>query len=134
MQLNGTSLEAISRYDMARKIPVGGSITFQELADQCGLYEPDVRRIVRFAIAPHFVANLTRALWLTAQPLVAWLTPKARETGLELCSMIATRVLGGYVDFLFFLISSMCCTNFWQTIEAIEQYISQDTDKTVSCL
>jgi len=40
---------------MARKIPVGGSISFQELADQCGLYEPDVRRIVRFAIAHHFV-------------------------------------------------------------------------------
>jgi hypothetical protein len=55
LQLNATSLEAISRHDMARKVPIGGSITFKELADQCGLYEPDVRRIVRFAIAHHFV-------------------------------------------------------------------------------
>lgn len=54
-KFNATSLEAISRHDMARKVPVGGSITFQELADQCGLHETDVRRIVRFAIAHHFV-------------------------------------------------------------------------------
>lgn len=54
-QLNGTSLEAISRYDMASKVPIGGSITFVELASMRGLYEPDVRRIVRFAIAHHFV-------------------------------------------------------------------------------
>lgn len=40
---------------MARKVPVGGSITFEELAAQCGLYEPDVRRIVRFAIAWHHI-------------------------------------------------------------------------------
>lgn len=39
---------------MARKVPLGGSITFKELADQCGLYEPDVRRIIRYAIAYHF--------------------------------------------------------------------------------
>lgn len=40
---------------MARKVPIGGSITFEELAVQCNLYEPDVRRIVRYAIAYHFV-------------------------------------------------------------------------------
>lgn len=40
---------------MARKVPIGGSITFEELATQCGLYEPDVRRIVRYAIAYHFI-------------------------------------------------------------------------------
>ena len=40
---------------MARKVPLGGCISFAELAKQCDLYEPDVRRIVRYAIAHHFV-------------------------------------------------------------------------------
>jgi hypothetical protein len=55
LQLNATSLEVISRHDMARKVPIGSSITFEELAAQCDLYESDVRRIIRFAIAHHFV-------------------------------------------------------------------------------
>ena len=59
IQLNGTSLEAISRFDMARKVPVDGSITIEELATQCGLYEPDVRRLVRYAIAHHFIFRET---------------------------------------------------------------------------
>ncbi|KAF7945255.1 hypothetical protein EAE96_010033 [Botrytis aclada] len=51
--VNPTSLQAIYRFDIARKVPVGGEIAFKDLAKQCDLYEPDLRRIIRFAISFH---------------------------------------------------------------------------------
>jgi hypothetical protein len=54
-QLNATSLGTISRHDLARKVPVGGTISFESLAKQCNLHEPDIRRIIRYAIAHHFI-------------------------------------------------------------------------------
>ncbi|KAL9598141.1 MAG: hypothetical protein Q9219_004697 [cf. Caloplaca sp. 3 TL-2023] len=53
--INGTSLEAISKYDIARKVPLHGEISFVELAKACDIYEPDIRRILRFAMAHHRV-------------------------------------------------------------------------------
>ena len=50
---------------MARKVPLGGEITFVELAEACGLYEPDLRRIVRFAISHHHVFREPRKGVLT---------------------------------------------------------------------
>ena len=52
-QYNATSLHAIYKFDIAAKVPTGGEISFAELATACGLYEPDLRRIVRFAIIYH---------------------------------------------------------------------------------
>ncbi len=54
-QLNGTSLQAIYRYDIPSKVPLHGEISFPELAGKCQLYEPDLRRIIRFAIVYHRV-------------------------------------------------------------------------------
>ncbi|MCJ1369595.1 hypothetical protein MMC20_000807 [Loxospora ochrophaea] len=53
--LNGTSLEAIYKYDIASKVPLNGEISFQELAQKCELYEPNLRRILRFAMSYHHV-------------------------------------------------------------------------------
>jgi hypothetical protein len=50
---NVTSIQAIYRFDVAKKVPLGGKISFKDLAKQCDLYEPDLRRIIRFAITFH---------------------------------------------------------------------------------
>lgn len=55
IKLNATRLEAISWYNIARKVRISSSITFKELAVWCDLYEPDIRRIVRFAVAHYFL-------------------------------------------------------------------------------
>ena len=49
------SLEAIYKYDIASKVPLHGEISFEELSRLCGLYEPDLRRILRFAMVHHRV-------------------------------------------------------------------------------
>ena len=55
MQLNGVSLQAIYKYDIASHVPIHGEISFPNLATKCGLSETNLRRIVRFAIAYHRV-------------------------------------------------------------------------------
>lgn len=52
-QSNFTSLQAIYRFRIATKFPVGAEISFLELANACGLYEHDLRRIIRYAIVHH---------------------------------------------------------------------------------
>ena len=37
------------------KVPLDGEISFSELAAKCDLYEPDLRRILRFAMVYHRV-------------------------------------------------------------------------------
>ena len=49
------SLEAIYKYDLASKVPIHGEIPIVELAEQCEMNEPDLRRILRFAISHHRV-------------------------------------------------------------------------------
>ncbi|KAL9119188.1 MAG: hypothetical protein Q9187_004259 [Circinaria calcarea] len=53
--LNGTSLQTIYRYNIPSKVPLNGEISFTELAAKCELYEPDLRRILRFAMIYHRV-------------------------------------------------------------------------------
>ncbi|CAF9909513.1 MAG: hypothetical protein ALECFALPRED_005732 [Alectoria fallacina] len=53
--LNGVSLQAIYRYDIASNVPIHGEISFSHLASKCGMSETNLRRIVRFAIAYHRV-------------------------------------------------------------------------------
>lgn len=55
LQLNGVSLQAIYKYDIASHVPIRGEISFPNLATKCGLSETNLRRIVRFAIAYHRV-------------------------------------------------------------------------------
>ncbi|PYI31813.1 O-methyltransferas-like protein [Aspergillus indologenus CBS 114.80] len=53
--LNGVSLQAIYRFDIARHVPVHGEISFKELAEKCGLDAANLRRTLRFAMAYHHV-------------------------------------------------------------------------------
>ncbi|KAF2237623.1 O-methyltransferas-like protein [Viridothelium virens] len=53
--LNGSALQAIYRFDIPSKVPLDGHVSFEELAKQCNLYEPDLRRLIRFAIVYHRV-------------------------------------------------------------------------------
>ena len=52
---NMTALQAIYRFEIAQKFPVGEEISFEDLADKCGLQVHDLRRIVRYAIVYHHV-------------------------------------------------------------------------------
>ena len=54
-QLNGASLQAIYKYNIPPKVPLKGEISFTELAAKCELHEPDLRRILRFAMTFHRV-------------------------------------------------------------------------------
>lgn len=45
------SLRAIYHYKLAEAFPVGSEATFVQISDKCGLNEPDVRRILRHAMA-----------------------------------------------------------------------------------
>lgn len=64
-QVNATSLQAIHRFDIVRKVPIKGEISFKDLAEQCDLYEPDLRRIIRFAISFHRIFQEPRRGFVT---------------------------------------------------------------------
>ncbi|ORY18123.1 cercosporin toxin biosynthesis protein [Clohesyomyces aquaticus] len=52
---NFSPLAAIYRFKIATFVPLDGTISFEELANKCGLLEHDLRRIVRFAAIHHRV-------------------------------------------------------------------------------
>lgn len=54
-QVNAISLEAIYTSNIASEVPIHGEKTIVELAKQCKMNEPDLRRILRFAIIDHRV-------------------------------------------------------------------------------
>jgi hypothetical protein len=46
-------MQAISRWGIARKVPLGSTTTFAALAAQCGVQEADMRRLLRYAMVHH---------------------------------------------------------------------------------
>ena len=46
---------------MPSKVPLNGEVSFEKLAQTCGLHEQDVRRLVRFAMVYHRVFQEKRA-------------------------------------------------------------------------
>ncbi|KAI0799436.1 putative O-methyltransferase [Xylaria sp. FL0064] len=52
-EYNGTSLQIISRLDIARKVPMDGTISFAELAKATDLNVNDLKRIMRYAMCFH---------------------------------------------------------------------------------
>ena len=48
-------MQTIYKYNIPNKVPLNGEISFPELAAKCELYEPDLRRILRFAMVYHHV-------------------------------------------------------------------------------
>ncbi|KAL8730522.1 MAG: hypothetical protein Q9181_004629, partial [Wetmoreana brouardii] len=63
--VNAVSLEAIYKYDIASKVPIGGEISFEELSQLCDIYETDLRRILRFAIVHHRIFREHRKGWIS---------------------------------------------------------------------
>ena len=75
--MNGCSLQAIYRFDIATKVPLHGDISYVDLAKLCQIHERDLRRILRFSIAFHrifreskkgFVAHTAASRQLTENP------------------------------------------------------------------
>ncbi|KAI2618479.1 putative O-methyltransferase [Hypoxylon sp. NC1633] len=50
---NGSSLQVISRHDIARRVPMQGMISFTELAEATDLHVNDLKRVMRFAMSFH---------------------------------------------------------------------------------
>ena len=64
--INASSLEAIYRWNIPSKVPLNGSeISFTALAKECDMYEPNLRRILRYAILYHRVFQEPRAGFVT---------------------------------------------------------------------
>ena len=64
--INASSLEAIYRWNIPACVPTDGSeISFSALAEKCQLSEPNLRRIVRYAILYHRVFQEPRVGFVT---------------------------------------------------------------------
>ena len=64
--INASSLEAIYRWNIPSKVPLdGGPISFSALAEECNMYEPNLRRILRYAILYHRVFQEPRPGFVT---------------------------------------------------------------------
>ena len=75
------ALSFVNRYQIAQKLAPGQTKTFKELADECGLDEGDVRRMLRLAMTEHLfvetenghVAHSASSFMLAVVPgLDAW--------------------------------------------------------------
>ena len=75
--MNGCSLQAIYRFDIATKLPLHGDISYVDLAKLCQIHERDLRRILRFSMAFHrifreskkgFVAHTAASRQLAENP------------------------------------------------------------------
>lgn len=73
-----SSLQAISRYDIAGKFPIHEEISYELLAERCGILEHDLRRTLRYAMTFHrvfreprkgFVAHTAASRLLAEDPL-----------------------------------------------------------------
>ena len=73
------SLHAISRWDIATKVPINGETTFAALAEQCQVHEIDMRRLLRYAMVysrifceprPGVVAHSLASRVLAEEPLL----------------------------------------------------------------
>ena len=64
--MSASSLEAIYRWNIPSKVPLdGGLISFSALAGKCNMYEPNLRRILRYAILYHRVFQEPRRGFVT---------------------------------------------------------------------
>jgi hypothetical protein len=72
-------MHAISKWDIATKIPVGGEVSFADLAQQCEVHETDMRRILRYGMTfhrlfceprPGYVAHSLASRLLAEEPLL----------------------------------------------------------------
>lgn len=134
-QLNGVSLQAIYKYDIASHVPIGGEISFAELAGKCLLDEGHLRRILRFAMAFHHVFQ---------EPRKGFVAHSAASRKLAE-DPLAQAGLGFMFDDVWQSFARVC----WhclrtpsiprllierQTLEAMEKFKSDEPNETVSAL
>lgn len=50
-----SSLQAINRFEIASKFAINEEISYERLAERCGIFEHDLRRILRYAMTFHRV-------------------------------------------------------------------------------
>lgn len=53
------TLHVLYKFELAKHVPLGGRITYADLADRCGLSEPQARRYIRSAISFRVFAEPT---------------------------------------------------------------------------
>ncbi|KAM7203056.1 S-adenosyl-L-methionine-dependent methyltransferase [Rhypophila sp. PSN 637] len=77
---NGTSLQAISKWKVAQKVPIHGEVSFDDLARQVRVQPIDLRRVLRYAMCHHrlfcepregFVAHTLASRKLAEDPMLA---------------------------------------------------------------
>ncbi|KAM7218255.1 S-adenosyl-L-methionine-dependent methyltransferase [Rhypophila decipiens] len=77
---NGTSLQAISKWKVAQKVPIHGQVSFDDLGKQVGVHPIDLRRVLRYAMCHHrlfcepregFVAHTLASRQLAEDPMLA---------------------------------------------------------------
>ncbi|CAK3814349.1 O-methyltransferase [Lecanosticta acicola] len=102
--LNGASLNAIYKFDIATKVPLDGQISYEELAPKVGIKRTDLQRIVRFAVVHHHVFQ---------EKTVGMVSHSAASRYLAE-SDIARAGLGFMFD--------ECYQSFAHTVEAMQKY------------
>ena len=105
-------MQAISRFAIYSHIPLDSSISYSELATKCDIYEPDLRRICRSAMAYHRVF---------CEPKKGFVAHSA-----------ASRILvkdQGMRDVLGVMMEDMWTANA-KTVEAMVKWRSQEPNKT----
>ena len=112
LQLNGVSLQAIYKYDIASHVPIHGVISFHNLAAKCGLSETNVRRIVRFAIVYHRVFQEPRKGHVSHSAASRKLAEDANAKA--------------GVGYMF----DECWQSFAHTVEAMEKFKSDEPNKS----
>lgn len=110
--LNGVSLQAIYKYDIASHVPIHGEVSFPDLARQCGMSETNLRRIIRFAIAYHRVFQEPRKGYVSHSAASRKLAEDAN----------AAAGLGYMFDEVW--------QSFARTIEAREEFRSDEPNKS----
>ncbi|PWY71715.1 S-adenosyl-L-methionine-dependent methyltransferase [Aspergillus heteromorphus CBS 117.55] len=50
---NGSSIQEITRFSIAKYVPLDGEISYDDLSRACGVHVHDLKQIIRFAIAFH---------------------------------------------------------------------------------
>ena len=105
-------MQAISRFAIYSYIPLDSSISYTDLAAKCDLYEPDLRRICRSAMAYHRV----------------FCEPKRGFVAHSAASRLLVRDQG-MRDVLGMMMEDMWTANA-KTVEAMAKWRSQEPNKT----
>ena len=128
-KINATSLEAIYRYRIPSKVPRDGDISYADLALRCELYEPNLRRILRYAIIYHRVFK---------EPRVGYVAHSAASLMLVENSAMMD-ALGMMYDESWQAFARVCklsnpeiqSNHAIQTCDAMEYFKSQEPNETV---